>query len=178
VPEVTGGVGVDPPTVGVGTTVTATYEVRPIRTDDVERQRRMFFRLSADTVYKRFFRPIHEPSPSVLAFLCAVDHDRRDALVAVDPDGEIIAVARYDRLGETDEAEVAVVVEDEWQGHGIGARLLRRLAVLAESRGLKVFTATMLGENRAAAKLLRHVDGHPDVHFDQGELVSRSVLHA
>jgi GNAT superfamily N-acetyltransferase len=178
VPEVTGGAGVDPPAVGVGTVVTATYEVRPIRTDDVEGLRRMFFRLSADTVYKRFFRPIHEPSPSVLAFLCAVDHDRRDALVAVDPDGEIIAVARYDRLGETDEAEVAVVVEDEWQGHGIGARLLRRLAALAESRGLKVFTATMLGENRGAAKLLRHVDDHPDVRFDHGELVSRSVLHA
>jgi GNAT superfamily N-acetyltransferase len=114
----------------------------------------------------------------VLAFLCAVDHDRRDALVAVDPDGEIVAVARYDRLGESDEAEVAVVVEDGWQGHGIGARLMRRLAALAESRGLHVFTATMLGENRAAARLLHAVDEAPDVHFDHGELVSRSRLHA
>ena len=155
-----------------------TYEVRPIEASDVELLRRMFYRLSAETVYKRFFRPIVEPSPSVLRHLCDVDHDRRDALVAVDAAGEIVAVARYDRLGDSDEAEVAVVVEDRWQGHGIGARLVTKLGRLAESRGLQVFTATMLGDNRAAAKLLRKVDGHPDVHFDHGERVSRTSLHA
>lgn len=154
-----------------------TYEVRPIEADDVELLRRMFYRLSAETVYKRFFRPIIEPGPSVLRSLCEVDHGRREALVAVDAAGEIVAVARYDRLGDTDEAEVAVVVEDAWQGHGIGARLVKKLGRLAESRGLEVFTATMLGDNRAATKLLRKVDTRPDVHFDHGELVSRSSLH-
>jgi GNAT superfamily N-acetyltransferase len=178
VPEVTVVGGLVAGGGGVGAGVRATYEVRPIEPEDVEGLRRMFYRLSAETVYRRFFRPIHDPSESVLRFLCAVDHDRRDALVAVSPDGEIRAVARYDRLGETDEAEVAVVVEDEWQGHGIGARLVRRLGALAEARGLHVFTATMLGDNRAAAKLLHHVDETPDVHFDHGELVSRSILHA
>jgi GNAT superfamily N-acetyltransferase len=118
-----------------------------------------------------------EPSPSVLRYLCEVDHGRREALVAVAPDGEVVAVARYDRLGDTDEAEVAVVVEDAWQGHGIGAHLVTKLGRLAESRGLEVFTATMLGDNRAATKLLRKVDTHPDVHFDHGEVVSRSSLH-
>jgi RimJ/RimL family protein N-acetyltransferase len=154
------------------------YEVRPIEASDVELLRRMFYRLSAETVYKRFFRPIVEPSPSVLRYLCEVDHGRREALVAVAPDGEIVAVARYDRLGDTHEAEVAVVVEDAWQGHGIGAHLVTKLGRLAESRGLEVFTATMLGDNRAATKLLRKVDTHPDVHFDHGEVVSRSSLHA
>jgi GNAT superfamily N-acetyltransferase len=153
------------------------YEVRPIEASDVELLRRMFYRLSAETVYKRFFRPIVEPSPSVLRYLCEVDHGRREALVAVAPDGEVVAVARYDRLGDTDEAEVAVVVEDAWQGHGIGAHLVTKLGRLAESRGLEVFTATMLGDNRAATKLLRKVDTHPDVHFDHGEVVSRSSLH-
>jgi RimJ/RimL family protein N-acetyltransferase len=178
VPEVTVPAGLVAGAGGVGTDVRATYEVRPIEAEDAERLRRLFFRLSAETVYRRFFRPIHEPTPSVLAFLCAVDHDRRDALVAVDGEGEIVAVARYDRLGETDEAEVAVVVEDAWQGQGIGSRLVRRLAALAESRGLQVFTATMLGDNRAASGLLHHVDDHPVVRFDHGELVSRSTLHA
>jgi hypothetical protein len=35
----------------------------------------------------------------------------------------------------------------------------------------------MLGDNRAAARLLRRIDEHPDVRFDHGELVSRSTLH-
>jgi RimJ/RimL family protein N-acetyltransferase len=177
VPEVTLTIGVVGAPLRVDPDVTATYEVRPIEPGDTEALRRMFYRLSADTVYRRFFRPIHEPSASVLRYLCAVDHDRRDALVAVDPAGEVIAVARYDRLGDSDEAEVAVVVEDAWQGHGIGSRLVRKLGALAESRGLQVFTATMLGDNRAAAKLLHKVDDHPDVHLDHGELVSRSTLH-
>ena len=175
-PEVTVGRGVIGWAGGVDPGVNTTYEVRPIEATDEERLRRLFFRLSAETVYRRFFRPVHEPSPSVLRFLCSVDHGRREALVAVDGDGEIVAVARYDRLGDTDEAEVAVVVEDAWQGHGIGSRLLRRLAVLAESRGLHVFTATMLGDNRAASALLRSVDDHAAVRFDHGELVSRSTL--
>ena len=162
---------------GVVQGVNVSYEVRPIERDDVEALRRLFYRLSAETVYRRFFRPIHSPSESALHFLCDVDHRRRDALVAVSPDGEIRAVARYDRLGDSLEAEVAVVVEDEWQGHGVGARLVRRLGALAESRGLEVFTATMLGDNRAASRLLRAVDEHPDVQFSQGELVSRSTLH-
>ena len=157
--------------------VNVSYEVRPIERDDVEALRRLFYRLSAETVYRRFFQPIHSPSESALRFLCDVDHGRRDALVAVSGDGEIRAVARYDRLGDSLEAEVAVVVEDEWQGHGVGAALVRRLAGLAESRGLEVFTATMLGDNRAASKLLRSVDAHPQVRFDRGELVSRSTLH-
>ena len=163
--------------IGVDPGVTTTYEVRPIEASDTEALRRLFHRLSAETVYRRFFRPVVAPSDSVLRYLCAVDHGDRDALVAVcEATGEIVAVARYDRLGASDEAEVAVVVEDAWQGHGIGTRLVRKLAALASSRGLHVFTATMLGENRAAAALLHAVDDHPSVRFDHGELVSRSVL--
>ncbi|MEA3078402.1 MAG: hypothetical protein QOF60_3310, partial [Actinomycetota bacterium] len=79
--------------------------------DDSEALRRMFSRLSQETIYKRFFRPVKEPSAKDLAFLTNVDHGRREALVA-EADGEIVAVARYDRLGDTDEAEVAVLVED------------------------------------------------------------------
>jgi RimJ/RimL family protein N-acetyltransferase len=164
-------------------TATTTYEVRPIEASDTDHLRRFFHRLSAETVYRRFFRPVVSPSDSVLRYLCTVDHRDRDALVAVvrpsGPEGaeEVVAVARYDRLGSTEEAEVAIVVEDAWQGRGIGSDLLRRLAVLAESRGLEVFTATMLGDNRAAVALLHAVDDHASVRFDHGELVSRSTLH-
>jgi GNAT superfamily N-acetyltransferase len=154
-----------------------TYDVRPITPDDTEALRRLFSRLSQETIYKRFFRPVKEPSAKDLAFLTSVDHGRREALVA-EAGGEVIAVARYDRLGDSDEAEVAVLVEDAWQGQGIGARLVRRLAGLAQSRGMTVFTSTILGDNRAASGLLHAVDAHPDVHVEAGELVVRSTIVA
>jgi GNAT superfamily N-acetyltransferase len=175
VTDLTACTGSDRATAGVAPIVTDTYEVRPISSDDVEALRRMFFRLSADTVYRRFFRPVREPRDSVLRYLCDVDHDDRDALVAT-AGGEIVAVARYDRLGDTDEAEVAVVVEDAFQGQGIGHRLVEELAGLAQSRGMHVFTATMLGENRAASALLHTLDRHPEVAISRGEISARSHL--
>ena len=94
---------------------------------DVDRLERMFFRLSPDDRVPRFFSPIHEPSQRMLMWLTNVDHDRREALVAVDGD-EIVAVARYDGRPGATEAEIAVTVEDAWQHRGIGQRLARRLA--------------------------------------------------
>ena len=73
----------------------AVLSVRPIEPDDVDRLGRMFGRLSPTTIYRRFFSPIHEASPRMLMRLTNVDHDRREALVALDGD-EIVAVARYD----------------------------------------------------------------------------------
>jgi GNAT superfamily N-acetyltransferase len=127
-------------------------------------------------VYRRFFRPVVHPATSALEHLCAVDHGDRDALVAV-VGNEIVAVARYDRLGGSDEAEVAVVVQDDLQGQGIGRRLVEQLAALAAARGFEVFTATMLGDNRAAAGLFRAVAHQPQVRFEHGELVARAPLH-
>lgn len=135
----------------------------------------MFYRLSPETVYRRFFRQIRDPSPKVLEYLTHVDHDRRDALVAV-AGGEIVAVARYDRVADSDDAEVAVLVEDAWQGRGVGRRLVARLAKLAGSRGVVAFTATMLGDNRAAAGLMRSVADRPAVHVESGEMVMRAPL--
>ncbi|HEX7165947.1 MAG TPA: GNAT family N-acetyltransferase [Acidimicrobiales bacterium] len=153
-----------------------TVTIRPMEESDLEALRRLFFRLSPETVYRRFFRPIREPSNSVLRYLVAVDHDRREALVA-EVEGEIVAVARYDRAADRpDEAEVAIVVEDAWQHRGLGQRLMRRLALLAVDRGVEVFVAGVLGGNRDAVHLVRALSPAADVHFDAGELVVRAPL--
>ena len=91
--------------------------VREITIADIERLRRMFNRLSPDSVYRRFFSPIQEPSRTALLWLTSVDHGSRDALVALDGD-EIVAVARYDGKPDRNTAEIAVTVEDAWQRRG------------------------------------------------------------
>ena len=112
---------------GVMTAGNGALTVRPIGPTDVDRLERMFYRLSPTTVYRRFFSPIQEPPQRMLMWFTNVDHDRREALVAVHGN-EIIAVARYDGRPGSAEAEIAVTVEDAWQHQGIGRRLARRLA--------------------------------------------------
>ena len=63
-------------------------------------------------------------------------------------DDRIVAVGRYERLPETDEAEVAFVVTDDYQHRGIGSRLLVHLAEAARAHGIARFHAQTLSENR------------------------------
>jgi RimJ/RimL family protein N-acetyltransferase len=142
--------------------------LRPIRDDDIDRLRRLFYRLSPETVYLRFFQAVRAPSEKLLHHLAEVDHERRQAIVAVDGD-EVVAVARYDRVDDDQHAEVAVLVEDAWQGHGLGTMLLRRLGVDALEHGYAAFTATVLGDNRRALLLAHHLSPGVHSHIDHGE---------
>jgi GNAT superfamily N-acetyltransferase len=142
--------------------------VRPIQPADAYALLRMFDRLSPESIYHRFFSPMPRPRRAALLHLAGLDHELHEALVAT-TGREIVAVARYDgRPGETD-AEVAVIVDDEWQDRGLGTRLLHRLARVGARRGLVAFRATVLGENRRALPFLRRLSPEADVRFRDGE---------
>ena len=114
---------------------------------DGEKLRAMFARSSTETIYRRF----HTPFPSVPEWMLALvlDADRTDKefLIAV-ADGKIVGHAMYVRLGDGTEAEMAIVVEDEWQSKGVGKSLLSELAQRARPRGVETFTAEVLATNR------------------------------
>lgn len=131
--------------------------VRPIRPADQERLRAAFDQLSETSRYRRFFTPLGELSPRLLSYLTEVDHHDHDALVAlVQPEGELIGVARYVRLADDSRvAEAAITVVDSWQGRGVGRSLLRRLARRAREEGIEQFSALVKVENPAAVELLR-----------------------
>ena len=136
-------------------TVTTAPALRVIRADDEARLERLFYRLSPETVYRRFFTLYTTPPSGALHKLADLDHDTRDAIVAV-VDDEIVGVARYASVAPG-VAEVAVLVEDAWQGHGLGRRLLTCVAALARVHGITNLTATVLAENRGAVAMLRAV---------------------
>jgi GNAT superfamily N-acetyltransferase len=142
---------------------------RPLRPDDRDRLCRMFHRLSPETRYRRFFSPITKIEPKALDHLINVDHFDREALVAL-WNGEIVGVARWDRLrDDPTAAEVAIVVEDEWQGHGVGRFLLRCLAPAAADAGIERFTASVLASNPTPVRLARSLAPLVEVSFDDGE---------
>lgn len=123
--------------------------VRPIRGEDSEALRVMHRKLSARTVYQRFFTALPELSEELADRFTHVDGQNRVALVAVNDDGELVAVGRYDRL--TDDlarAEIAVVVLDEYQHQGLGTRLVRLLVEHGRRHGVTAFVADVLLHNQ------------------------------
>jgi ribosomal protein S18 acetylase RimI-like enzyme len=129
---------------------------RPVRPDDAPLFCRLWDRLSPETVYRRFHAPLRSP-PADAHRLVEVDHDLREALVAV-VGGEVVGVARYDRSpADPGTADVAVVVEDAWQGVGVGRQLLGELAELAARRGVRSLTADVQADNDRMVGLLRRL---------------------
>jgi GNAT superfamily N-acetyltransferase len=130
---------------------------RPVRLDDEPRFYRLWPRLSRETVYRRFHAPLHRLPAEAVHRLVDVDHDLREAVVA-DVGGEVVGVARYDRSPtDPSTAEFAVVVEDAWQGIGLGRQLLAELIALARARGVTTLTATVQQDNDRIQWLIRRL---------------------
>jgi acetyltransferase len=131
-----------------------TVRLRPIRPEDEPELSALYARLSPETAYQRFFTVMARLPPSWAHILANVDYERRMAIVAVSPDNRLIAVARYDLDETSNEAEIAVVVQDQWQGKGIGTILLAELLGYAETQGIRRFRADVLAENRRMLDLV------------------------
>jgi nucleotide-binding universal stress UspA family protein/RimJ/RimL family protein N-acetyltransferase len=131
--------------------------IRPVEPDDRDTLAEGFRRLSPESRYRRFFAPIPELSERDLDYLTRVDHHDHEALVAVDAaTGEGVGVARFVRTG-SGAAEPAIVVADDWQGRGVGSRLLEALAERARDEGIRRFEAPVLASNHAAIAVLEQV---------------------
>jgi RimJ/RimL family protein N-acetyltransferase len=128
--------------------------LRPIHPQDAAALVEFHSGLSAETVYYRFFSCHPELSTREVEQFTNVDQRDRIALVAL-VDGRIVAVGRYDRLLGSTDAEVAFVVADRFQEHGIGTLLLHHLAIIGVAHGLERFVATVLPGNRRMLSLFR-----------------------
>ena len=130
---------------------------RPVRPDDLRRFLRLWPRLSPETRYRRFHAPVDRLPMTAVRRLVHVDHALREAVVAVVGD-EVVGVARYDRSPDDPAtAELAVVVEDGWQGVGLGRQLLRDVSELAARAGVRRLTATVQADNDRVLGLVRHL---------------------
>ena len=133
---------------GQGPQIDTHVSIRVATPQDGERLRRMFSRLSSETIYLRFQVPYPEVPEPMLVLMLEVDHPHKEFLVAVSEDEEIVGHAMYVRLGDGTEAEMAIIVEDGWQSKGVGKLLLLELAKRARLRGIEIFTGDVLGKNR------------------------------
>jgi GNAT superfamily N-acetyltransferase len=154
-----------------------TIKLRLLEPTDANLIRRFYWRLSQETIYRRFMGPVMPPADDLCRRLTDVNHRDRDALIALDAHG-IAGVARYAADPGESTYDVAVVVADEWQGKGLGRLLMRRLAHIARLRGISRFHATMFGDNRRAVALVRSLSPAATFSFGGGEVEADIPLRA
>jgi len=143
--------------------------LRPIAVDDACAEQAFFRSLSLDSRHKRFHVGLRELSPALLKLLTDVDQRQHVAWVAeaVEPGQAVVADARYVReTGRPERAEFAIAVADDWQGRGLGRRLIAHLAAHARQFGVQRLYGDILADNRRMLALMRdqgaRLTGHPD----------------
>ena len=148
--------------------------LRPLLAEDAPRLMDLCERLSPSTLRRRFLRSVVRCDPLEAQRLAAVDQVQRVALVAVpDPadDPPIVAVGRFHGDG-SEQAELALLVDDAYQHVGLGRLLLGRLVREAVQRRLRVLEGHVLYDNAPMLRLLR-TSGQPlEVHWDGGDVLS------
>jgi acetyltransferase len=127
----------------------AVITIRPICAADLALEQEFVNGLSAPTGYQRLMSG-RRPSLEELKRFTDIDYERELALIAIAPiqgRERQIGVARYVKLSSPGDAEFAIVLSDDWQGRGLGTRLLASLLVAAKNHGVRRLVATTLSEN-------------------------------
>jgi RimJ/RimL family protein N-acetyltransferase len=144
--------------------------VRLAQQSDVVLIQEMHMRLSKESVYSRYLAP-HTPNPEDLQRLCFLDDPSGVAIVATvqEPQEKVIGMACYcvdPRDPAT--AEPAVLVEDSYQGRGVGKRMLLALCQHARQMDVEVFECFILLANQPVLHLIKGSGLRYESRYSQG----------
>jgi acetyltransferase len=130
--------------------------VRPVRPDDDELFRNFAKGLTARDARLRFFIPKKELSDADLDQLVHIDYERAMAFIAVEESsGIMLGVVRLHAEPNRTSREFAITVRSDFQGHGLGRRLMQLIIDYARSLGLRVIEGRTLRENNTMLKMCR-----------------------
>jgi RimJ/RimL family protein N-acetyltransferase len=125
-------------------------EIRALRQTDVDGLMTAVAHTSAESLRRRFFGPKRTFSEREIAYFMNIDFTTQVALVATVSEGArrtIVAGGRY-VVVRPSVAELAFVVVDDYQGQGLGPKLLRHLVAIAREAGLRELVADVLPDNQ------------------------------
>lgn len=144
--------------------------IRPIRPEDELLYEKFFARITAEDLRMRFFTTVKGLDHRLLARLTQIDYAREIAFVAIDGQGELLGVARFNADPDYTHAEYGVMVRSDLKGIGLGWKLMRHLITYARAEGLKVLDGMVLAENTTMLAMCRELgfsismlDGDPSV---------------
>jgi acetyltransferase len=155
--------------------------IRRILPTDINALRTFFAALSQATRRLRFHNPINElPEPLLREFTMA-NHGAHVAFVAevhdgpVDQPATLVAEARYVRNEDSESAEFALVVADNWRRIGLGTTLTRILAQRARFAGVRRLWGEVLEDNKAMRGLARSLGAQLSRAIGSGQIVRLSL---
>jgi acetyltransferase len=143
------------------------YTIRPIHPGDAQLLQELVQNLSPESRYFRFVSSLRELPPSLLSRLTLIDYDREMALVAIhrervaDAQGEvtvkkrIVGVSRYITNPDKTSCEFSLVVADDFNGKGLGSRLMLSIMEEARDKGLDEIEGLVLANNPGMLKLMK-----------------------
>lgn len=157
--------------------------LRPLRPGDRCAEQSFFNGLSRDSRHQRFHFGLRELSPGLLTLLTDVDQRLHRAWV-VEADANngtanrpVIADARFVRDPTSASlAEFALAVADDWQGLGLGRRLMGHLMAAARGQGVQRLFGDVLTENRRMLALMREFGARLQPHPDGAQLVRGTLM--
>ena len=151
-------------------------QLRPIKPEDEGRFNELFKSLSAETMRFRFFEIIKEFSHETLTRYCNLDYDREIALVAELQDNRrIIGVVRLIMDPDGKSGEFAVLVGDQWQGFGLGLKLMDSLIKMAKDKHLKKIYGYVMANNYKMQNLCNGIGFKAEKVDDDTLIVSLDV---
>jgi acyl-CoA hydrolase/RimJ/RimL family protein N-acetyltransferase len=149
---------------------------RPIKPSDEPALSEMLYSLSEKSVKTRYMAGTMVFPHSDVQQLANIDYRKDIAIVGVVPgiaEEEIVAIAQYFLDPDGQSAEVAFLVQDEWQSKGMGTFLLDYITQIAKSRGVKRFYAKVLPNNKPMLAIFYNSGYKVNTEFD-GEVYNIS----
>ena len=151
--------------------------IRVIKPTDESMIRDLFYSLSEDSVYFRYFSPRRSMPHRNVQQYCSLTEDKGLSLVVTAGPREnraIIAEARYVFEPGGDYPDIAFMVDENHQRRGIGSALVHYLIEIAKERGIKGFRADVLMSNKPMLRTFERLpyvihkkleDGVVSLHF-------------
>ena len=142
--------------------------IRPIRPEDEPLLIKFHETLSDRSVYLRYLQPMmlsQRVAHERLSRICFIDYDREIALVAESTDAKtgersIVAVARLSKIHGTEEAEFTILVNDRFQGRGLGREIIQRLLQVGRGENLRRVIALISTDNLVMQGLCEDLGFH------------------
>jgi len=135
--------------------------LRPTRAGDMRAMQELFFRLSPDDVHTRFFHNLRSLTDAAAHHLCSVGYEDEMAFAAVVGPAErerIVGASCYYVDRASGLADVAYMIDPDWQRVGLGTLLHARTVEYARAHRVRGFTADVLVENAAMLRVFRRGD--------------------
>jgi acetyltransferase len=143
------------------------YTIRPIHPDDAQMLQELVQNLSPESRYFRFVSSLKELPAALLSRLTLIDYDREMALVAIHRESKtseqgetreierIVGVSRYITNPDLASCEFSLVVADDFNGKGLGSRLMMSIMEEARDKGLDEIEGLVLANNPGMLKLMK-----------------------